>query len=646
MAPTYRNQNRRQNRTGVIDHDIYEGIPVRQWRREYVTVAPPPTQDSTTSQNDIWAVELPHGMPKDSHLLPQHSQDLLRAARSGRIYKRPAPPEEEEADPEAILGDKPEKKEEDPKDKGFTAKAWKPAPRHLDLTDNDYLAKKRKNLVPKKPNPPPVIATVTKTTVKRIDAAGNEYVQDVVVPHGQKVEGEVIAQTVIPDPSAIADPFTAQPTPPKRKGGTSKKKLKGPGRGRKKKQQQLAPTSAPQPAPVDGVVQSTPVEGVVGAEGMKIEADANGTPTNNEDTEMGEGSMAASDDDDGDDGDDGEDGDDGDDDEGSDAQNSPSKRPRTTSPPPGSLPPISSIPDLAQPDTIMGGTELAGPAKIFTDREKSEGKSGSPLKTVALTASALTSPHESPTFAGPAGTFPEPAHQSPVTASTEVSDLNEVMQQEVVESAPTILPPPPPEPTEAEVEAAVEMRQEEEEEEEMLLDIQDNANNAQIGGPEPVAPEPIVSEPVISEPEREVIVEKLLVEVVPVEVIPTEIIPPAVAPTEAVPIETIPAEVVETVEIPSVVQTVIEPPVLQPVEVTEIGEVVEERKAEEPAPELAPVSAPVPESIPAPEADDDDDNYPDLLGGLERSLEKKEAKQEKVETEDGKEAEPAPAVES
>lgn len=541
-------------------------------------------------------------MPKDSHLLPQHSQDLLRAARSGRIYKRPAPPEEEEADPEAILGDKPEKKEEDPKDKGFTAKAWKPAPRHLDLTDNDYLAKKRKNLVPKKPLAPPVIPTVTKTTVKRIDAAGNEYVQDVVVPHGQKVEGEVIAQTVIPDPSAVVDPFPVQPTPPKRKGGTSKKKLKGPGRGRKKKQQ-AAPTSVPQPAPVDGVSQPTTTEGAIGPDGVKIEADASATPTHNEDTEMGDGSMAASDDDDGDEG---EDGDDGEDDEGSDAQASPSKRPRTSSPPPGSLPTMTSIPDLAQPDTVMGGTEIPRPARILTEREKSEGKSGSPLKTVALTASTLPSPHVSPTFAPDSASFSAPTHQSLAVPNAELASLNEVMQLETTESAPPTLPPPPPEPTQVEIEAAVEMRQEEEEEEEMLLDIQDNANNAQIGGEEPVIPAP----------EPEVVPEPVL----------TEVLLPAPVKAEDVPVvdESVPEPPVETVEpIEAVVLTEtaesaepVEVAAASPakltedvpvIEATEAAGIAEEKKFEEPAPEV-----------------DDDDDYPDLLGGLERSLEKKE----------------------
>jgi hypothetical protein len=204
-------------------------------------------------------------MPKDSHLLPQHSQDLLRAARSGRIYKRPAPAEEEEADPEAILGDKPEKKEDDPKDRGFSAKAWKQIPRHLEGPDIEYLAKRRKGLITLSAKAATAGPTLTKTTVKRIDAAGNEYVQDVVVPHGQQVEGEVISQTTIPDPAAV-DGYV-QPTPPKRKGPIIRKKPKGPGRGRKKKP--AAPTSVPDAALVGGAVAQTG-EGTDGAAGPDV----------------------------------------------------------------------------------------------------------------------------------------------------------------------------------------------------------------------------------------------------------------------------------------------------------------------------------------------------------------------------------------
>lgn len=237
-------------------------MPVRQWRRDYTTIVPPTTQEST-SQNDIWAVELPHGMPKDSHLLPQHSQDLLRAARSGKIYKRSAPVEEEEVDVEAVVGDKLEKKDDDLKDRGYTVKAWKPVPRHQEGVDLEYLAKRRKGLITITSKPASVGPSLTKATVKTVDAAGNEYVQDVVVPQGQKVDGEVISQTTIPDPSTtVVGDGSAAPTPIKRK-GPPKRKAKGSGRGRRKKP--IAPTSAPQLPQVDGVALSTEgVEGVAG----------------------------------------------------------------------------------------------------------------------------------------------------------------------------------------------------------------------------------------------------------------------------------------------------------------------------------------------------------------------------------------------
>lgn len=179
-------------------------------------------------------------MPKDYHLLPQHSQDLLRGARSGRIYKRPPPIEEDEVDAEGIIGDKPEKKEDETKDRGFSAKAWKQIPRHLEGPDIEYLAKRRKTLVTIGSKAPKPVPTVTKAKLKRVDAAGNEYIQDVIVPHGQQIVGEVISQTEIPDPSAAA--VLVQPTPTKRK-PVIRKKTKGPGRGRKKKP--IAPTSVP-----------------------------------------------------------------------------------------------------------------------------------------------------------------------------------------------------------------------------------------------------------------------------------------------------------------------------------------------------------------------------------------------------------------
>jgi hypothetical protein len=169
--------------------------------------------------------------------------------------------EEEEVDPEVILGDKPDKKEDDTKIQGYTVKTWKQIPRHLEGPDVEYLAKRRKHLktVTSKPTAGP---TLTKATVKRTDATGTEYLQDVVVSSGQQIEGEVVSQTTIPDPNAQpVDPYAVAPTPPKKKGPVIRKKAKGPGRGRKKKQ--AAPTSVPAAVPVPGAAPIA--EGAVGA---------------------------------------------------------------------------------------------------------------------------------------------------------------------------------------------------------------------------------------------------------------------------------------------------------------------------------------------------------------------------------------------
>ncbi|KAK0111426.1 hypothetical protein ONS95_001786 [Cadophora gregata] len=600
MAPSYRNASRRQNRPGV-DHGEYEGIPIRHWRRDFVTVAPPPTTDSTTSQSDIWAIELPYGMPKDSHLLPQHSQDLLRAARSGKIYKRPAPADEEEADPETVIGDKPEKKDEDLKEKGFTAKSWKQVPRHLEGADVVYLAKRRKGLVTASSKPLPV-PTVTKATVKRIDAAGNEYVQDIVVPQGQVVEGEVLSQTQIPDPNAPVGLAPVQATPPRPR-PKSKKKAKGPGRGRKKKP--VAPTSAPQVPLAVGAAPLPTTEGTVGPDGIKLEKETSSTPVSNEDTEMGEGSAANSDDDDGEDG---EDGDEGDDDEGSvDPQDSPSK-PSQQSPSAASAPILPPITPLDQADVSMGGTEFPHvPPRLLTDRF--EAKSGSPLKNVVMTTSTLTSPLEPPSASSPTKDLPEvhPLASEDTPLSAKMETLEEEMQQEVHRMAPDDIPLPPPEPTNVEVAAAIAERVEEEEEEEMLLDILDRAKNAEIGAP--------LDSPLVSAS-------------------PAHRSPPV--ETDAAPSDPAPQVESEVHSTHATPQAVV------------ISEPAQEGKA--PSPEVKetpgeqeavpiPPPAPISESVPVAESEaplrepstideDDDDNYPDLLGGLEKSLKTPEARVE------------------
>jgi hypothetical protein len=562
---------------------------VRQWRRDYVTVAPSAEQENSKVQNDIWAVELPHGMPKDSHLLPQHSQDLLRAARSGRIYKRPTPVEEEDADPEIV--EKQEKKEDDNKETGFSARAWKQIPRQQEGPDLEYLAKRRKGLVTySKPLPP--VPTVVKTTVRRTDAAGNQYTQDFVVPHGQQVDGEVVAQTVIPDPSLVPAPetFGVQPTPPKRNRPIQKKRLKGPGRGRKKKIP--LPASVPQAVPIDGVAPVGASASAVGPDGIKTEPEdpTKSGNTVNEDTEMGEGSNAASDEEDGD-----EDGDedDNENEEGSvEDQSSPSKPPRPMSPTLANLPTMQTMPDtMPTPNFPLP----ANPLIAQLGRETSfEARSGSPLKNVALATSALASPMVSPSVTA-APPFPDNSTMSafapPTTALAESeaivehlhaerAEIDHNMQIEVVESAPTTLPSPPPAPTEAELQMSSIVRKEEEEEEMMLLDVVENTN-AIVGSEIPeLPPAPVMEHAKLRSPIVAATIEVPAVEA-PV-VAAVERLQEAISNSEPAPIEE-----VKTEHVPELKN---DPPLA-------------------PSPEVAPEAE-----------DEDDDDFPDLLGGLEKSL--------------------------
>lgn len=223
---------------------------MRQWRQEWVNVASaPPTESST--QNDIWDRELFYGMPKDAPLLPPHSQELLRLARSGRLYKRPATADDDDIENDG-LDAKGDKKDSEPGVEGFTVKTWKQMPGNADGPTVSHLAKRHKNTVtlPSKA----VLAQITGPTatrhkVRRIDAAGNPYEQTVTVADGQKVDGEIISTTIVPlhpnNPELAVQP---QATPVRRRPPPPKRKAKGPGRGRKKGRLPLAAGAAPAPA--------------------------------------------------------------------------------------------------------------------------------------------------------------------------------------------------------------------------------------------------------------------------------------------------------------------------------------------------------------------------------------------------------------
>ncbi|KAI1803664.1 hypothetical protein F4811DRAFT_523706 [Daldinia bambusicola] len=449
MAPNFRQntQTRRGNRSGYVEHDDFEGLPVRQWRQDWVKIVPPPAAEAT-QKNDIWAIELPHGMPKDSHLLPTHTQELLRAARSGRLYKRPAPAEEEEVDPDAALAEKPEKKE-DPSIKGYQVKVWKQVARNAEGPAVSHLAKRRKGLItlsssiPAGPSSGP---TIMKATVRRIDAAGNPYTQEITLNEGQPIDGEIISTTVVPAPSTAANGETSvAATPVRRRPPPPKRKPKGPGRGRKKKLP-LPANTRPEPANTDAISIT---------DGAKLTLPEIDNTKQDDQSEIKNHDSEMADDDDGDegedDGDDGEDGDDGDeeDSEMPDGENGAGFRADSETKP-DSVPEILPV-TQAEPSTAAAAPELStnvaqpltrglsppsNPNPISTQPSLQHAPSqfeGSPLKNV-IAATSPTGSSPKLTLIGELASIaatadPEPSETPPNPVPTPADPIEPVTQE-------------------------------------------------------------------------------------------------------------------------------------------------------------------------------------------------------------------------
>ncbi|KAF2104397.1 hypothetical protein NA57DRAFT_70604 [Rhizodiscina lignyota] len=249
-----RGHTERPGRT-QIDHDVFEGLPIRQWRQAEATIAPPPTAQPIKNKNE-WP-EPP--MPRDWQLLPDVSQQLLRAARSGKLYKPPTPTNEDDDKGEDDDGESANKETQ----KGFAIKKWSQVPRHMEGPEREYLAKRRKGLGSVysvwsgHQGPLAQTGAMRETKVKKVDAEGNVNIWKVLVPEGQSVEGEIVEETAEAVPSApaaapgtviegvgvvnadgvvVASSEIIQPTPPRRKPPPPRRKpKKGPGRGHKKK---------------------------------------------------------------------------------------------------------------------------------------------------------------------------------------------------------------------------------------------------------------------------------------------------------------------------------------------------------------------------------------------------------------------------
>ncbi|KAG8534268.1 uncharacterized protein KY384_001112 [Bacidia gigantensis] len=247
-TPQYRTSrtSNRQVRNQAVDHDVFEGLPVRHWRKRPVNVHTAPEKDAAKAPSIIenGYRELP--LPRDFNLLPENSQALLRAARMGLRSK----PETTEDDKEIEESEPVAGNEET----GFLMHKWTLVPREHEGIEPEYLAKRRKGL-------PSVYSGgalngdttyMRKTKVKKVDTDGTTSIWEVLVPEGHTIDNEVLEDEADANPApapgtivegvgivnaeglVVAGEQTA-PVSNRRKPPIPKKKKKhGPGRGRKK----------------------------------------------------------------------------------------------------------------------------------------------------------------------------------------------------------------------------------------------------------------------------------------------------------------------------------------------------------------------------------------------------------------------------
>ena len=355
----------RNSRTGArstrtqIDHDVFEGLPVRHWRKRSFNVSTAPEKDNLDllGTDDTGWPELP--MPRDAHMYSPMSEALLRAARMSQI-KKPATPsmddEKEAGEDEDADGDF---------DVGFVAKRWAVLPKDMEGPEPEFLAKRRKGL-------PSVYTGATgplgstpqmrKTKIRKVDIEGNSYIWEVLVPDGQAVDGEIVEEetspTQAPAPGTVVEGLgvvnaegvviagdSAMPAASRRRPPPPKRKAKGPGRGRKKKVAFIPGMEGTVIANGDGAILNGLSARVHDDKSAKIE---HGVPGG--DTEMGDETILQEGEEGSEELSEGEDGEDGDREEG---ELSPSPTPAKSP----AEPPTIIINDMkVEPAEIMHGT--------------------------------------------------------------------------------------------------------------------------------------------------------------------------------------------------------------------------------------------------------------------------------------------------
>ena len=371
----------RNSRTGArstrtqIDHDVFEGLPVRHWRKRSFNVNAAPEKDNLDplGTGDTGWPELP--MPRDAHMYSPMSEALLRAARMGQV-KKPATPlmddEKEPGEDEDADGDL---------DMGFVAKRWAVIPKDMEGPEPEFLAKRRKGL-------PSVYAGATgplrKIKIRKIDTEGNSYIWEVLVPEGQAVDGEVVEEetsptqapapgtvveglgvvnaegVVIAGDQALAATNRRRPPPPKRK-------AKGPGRGRKKKVASMPGAEGIATANGVSAALNGSSTGVDGGESANLE---HGLP--DEDIEMGDENVLQEGEEGSEEGSEGEDGEDGDKEEG---ELSPSPTPAKSP----AEPPTIVVNDIKPAEILGDGTPSPSKVSLSPQAEPTRQDSSDPM---------------------------------------------------------------------------------------------------------------------------------------------------------------------------------------------------------------------------------------------------------------------------
>ena len=361
----------RNSRTGArstrtqIDHDVFEGLPVRHWRKKSFNVNAAPEKDSLNplGTGDTGWPELP--MPRDAHMYSPMSEALLRAARMGQV-KKPATP---------LMDDEKEPGEDDDADgdldMGFVAKRWAVLPKDMEGPEPEFLAKRRKGLpsvYTGATGPLASMAQMRKTKIRKVDTEGNSYIWEVLVPEGQAVDGEIVEEetspTQAPAPGTVVEGLgivnaegvviagdQVMPAANRRRPPPPKRKAKGPGRGRKKKVAFTSGTEGAATANGSSAVLNGSTAGVNDGKSAKME---NGAPDG--DTEMGDESVLQEGEEGSEEGSEGEEGEDGDREEGE----------LSPSPTPAKSP--------AEPPTIVVNDIKAKPAEIVHDATPSPSK--------------------------------------------------------------------------------------------------------------------------------------------------------------------------------------------------------------------------------------------------------------------------------